>query len=216
MDTVRQVCRFVRTNEDRFMDMLRQESAVKQAEAVKSHKRQISKNEKRIAELDALFRKTYEDFAAGRLTEKRFGQLSGSYETEQAELETLTAGLRAELDAFSSDSVKGEKFIDIVSRYTDFAELTPQMLNEFVEKIIVHEADKSSGERHQQVDIYLNIIGKFEVPEEYDGLTEAEREEQRRIAEKRARKRAYNRKWNAKKRQEKEQAAQELEQAQLA
>ena len=73
LDTIRQVCCFVRTNEDGFMNMLREESAVKQAEAAKSHKRQISKNEKRISELDILFRKTYEDFAAGRLTEKRFG-----------------------------------------------------------------------------------------------------------------------------------------------
>jgi hypothetical protein len=65
------------------MKMLREESAIKQAESAKSHRRQITKNEKRIAELDLLFRKTYEDFAAERLTEKRFEQLSGGYKMSQ-------------------------------------------------------------------------------------------------------------------------------------
>ena len=204
LDTIRQVCRFVRSNEDEFMNMLREESAIKQAEAAKSHKQQIAKNEKRIAELDALFRKTYEDFAAGRLTEKRFEQLSNGYETEQTGREALTAGLRAELDTFHSDSVRGDKFIDIVSRYADLTALTPPMLNEFIEKIIVYEGDKSSGERHQKVDVYLNFIGKFEVPEEYDGLTDAEREAQRRIAEKRAKQRVYSRRHYEKKKRENE------------
>ncbi len=75
------------------MKLLREESAIKQADAAKSHRRQIAKNKKRIAELDSLLRKTYEDFAAERLTEKRFEQLSGGYESEQAELEKQTAEL---------------------------------------------------------------------------------------------------------------------------
>jgi len=145
--------------------MLREESAIKQAESAKSHRQQITKNEKRIAELDLLFRKTYEDFAAERLTEKRFEQLSGGYESEQTELEKLTAELRIELDAFDTDSVRGDKFMDLAKRYTDFSELTPAMLHEFIEKVIVHEADKSSGVREQRVDIYLNYIGQFNVPE---------------------------------------------------
>ena len=150
------------------MKMLREESAIKQAESAKSHRRQIAKNEKRIAELDFLFRKTYEDFSAGRLTEKRFEQLSGGYESEQAELERLTAELRAELDAFDTDSVRGDQFMELTRRYTDFTELTPAMLHEFIEKVIVYEADKSSGVREQQVDIYLNYIGRFDVPEWYE------------------------------------------------
>ena len=148
--------------------MLREESAIKQAESAKSHRRQIAKNEKRIAELDLLFRKTYEDFSAGRLTEKRFEQLSGGYESEQSELEKLTADLRIELDAFNTDSVRADKFMELTRRYTDFTELTPAMLHEFIEKVVVHEADKSSGIREQRIDIYLNYIGQFDVPEWFD------------------------------------------------
>jgi hypothetical protein len=91
--------------------------------------------------------------------------LTAAYESEQTELEKLTAELRIELDAFDTDSVRGDKFMELVKRYTDFSELTPAMLHEFVSKVIVHEADKSSGVREQRVDIYLNYIGQFNVPE---------------------------------------------------
>ena len=112
-----------------------------------------------------LFRKTYEDFAAERLTEKRVEHLSGGYESEQTKLEKLTAELRIELNAFDTDSVRADEFMELVKRYTDFSELTPAMLHEFIEKVIVHEADKSSGVREQRIDIYLNYIGQFDAPE---------------------------------------------------
>jgi hypothetical protein len=165
LEAIKRTSGFARDNEADFMKMLREESAIKQAESAKSHRRQIAKNEKRISDLDSLFRKTYEDFAAGRLTEKRFEQLSGGYESEQAELEKLTVELRTELDDFDTDSIRGDKFMELTRRYTDFTELTPAMIHEFIEKVIVYEADKSSGVREQQVDIYLNYIGQFDVPE---------------------------------------------------
>jgi len=164
LEAIKRTSGFAKNNEADFMKILREESAIKQAEAAKSHRRQITKNEKRIAELDTLFRKTYEDFAAGRLTEKRFEQLSSGYEPEQAELEKLTSELRKKLDAFDTDSIRADKFMELTRRYTDFAELTPAMLHEFVEKVVVYEADKSSGVREQRVDIYLNYIGQFNIP----------------------------------------------------
>jgi len=151
-------------------------------------------NEKRIAELDTLFRKTYEDFSAGLLNEKRFSQLSSGYESEQETLEKQTADLKAELTEFDSDSLRADKFLELARRYTDFTELTAPMLHEFVEKVIVHEADRSSGKREQRVDIYLNFIGQFSAPIEAEADTEAE--------EKRAMWREYKRNERAKKKQE--------------
>jgi DNA invertase Pin-like site-specific DNA recombinase len=168
LEAVKRVGGFARSNEAEFMEMLREEAAIKQADAAKAHRRQIARNEKRIAELDTLYRKTYEDFAAGRLPEKRFGQLSQGYEAEQAGLEQQTVGLREELDRFDTDSERGGKFMELVRRYGDFSELTPAMLHEFIEKVVVHEADKSSGRREQDVDIYLNFIGRFDVPDWYE------------------------------------------------
>ena len=109
------------------------------------------------------FRKTYEDFAAGQLNEKHFEQLSQDYESEQAEIEKQTAELKVELAQFDSDSLRTDKFMELVKRYTDFSELTPAVLHEFVEKVVVHEADRSSGRREHQVDVYLNYIGQFDV-----------------------------------------------------
>jgi len=199
LEAIKRTSGFAKNNEADFIKMLREESSIKQAEAAKSHRRQIAKNEKRIAELDSLFRKTYEDFAAGRLTEKRFEQLSGGYESEQAELEKLTAELRAELDAFDTDSVRGDKFMELTRRYTDFTELTPAMLHEFIEKVVVHEADKSSGVREQQIDIYLNYIGQFDVPEWFELEDDTPTIPLTADEEKRAKWREYARKARAKK-----------------
>jgi len=194
LETIKRVSGFAKSNEAEFMKMLREESAIKQAEAAKSHKRQIAKNEKRIVELDSLFRKTYEDFVAGRLNEKRFEQLSGGYETEQAGLEQQTTGLKAELTQFNTDSVRADKFMEIVGKYADVAELTPAMRHEFVEKVLVHEADNSSGVREQRVDIYLNFIGQFEVPEGFAVEEKAAPEPQSPDEQKRAKWREYARK----------------------
>jgi 3-phenylpropionate/cinnamic acid dioxygenase small subunit len=101
---------------------------------------------------------------SGSLSEKRFEILSREYEDEQDGLEKRIAELRVGLNHFSEDSEKARKFIEIVRKYTDFSELTAAMLNEFVEKILVHEAERINGQRTQKVEIYLNFTGKFEVP----------------------------------------------------
>jgi len=192
LDAIKSVSGYVKNNEADFIKQVRETSAIRQEETAKAHKKRIQKEEKRIAELNTLFRKTYEDNASGKLNDKRFEMLSAEYEAEQAELEQSIITLRAELDSFNADSEKAEKFIAIVKRHTDFSELTPQMLAEYIEKFVVHEADRTSGERHQQVDIHLNFIGKFDLPtaeptpEEIEAEQKAFRKrEQRRQAQRR-------------------------------
>ena len=119
--------------------------------------------------------------------------LSKEYEQEQTELEQSVSRLQAELDSFSADSEKADKFIAIVKRHTDFTELTAQMIAEYIEKIVVHEAVKTNGERSQQVDIYLNFIGKFDVPmpEPSPEETAAEEKAWRKRAQRREAQRRY-------------------------
>jgi hypothetical protein len=194
LETIRRTTTYARDNEAAFVEMIREASAVRQGEAAKTHKRQITKNEKRIAELDTLFKKTYEDFAAGRLNEKRFEQLSSGYEAEQESLEQQTAKLKAELEQFDSDSLRADKFLELTRQYSDFSELTAPLLNAFIEKVIVHEADKSSGKREQDIEIYLNFIGQFSPPLEAEqDDTDGE--------EKRAMWRDYKRKERARKKE---------------
>ncbi|MDL2231984.1 recombinase family protein [Ruminococcaceae bacterium OttesenSCG-928-L11] len=199
LETIRRVSAYARDNEEEFVAALREASSIRQADTAKAHAKRITKNRKRIAELDTLFRKTWEDNAAGKLSDKRFTQLSEGYEREQSELEQETASLQAELDSFEADNQSTGRFLELVRKYTDFTELTAPMLHEFVEKVVVHEANKSSGKREQRVDIHLSFIGVFDVPDEDAAAQEqAEQDEARR-----AMWREYKRKARAKKKREK-------------
>jgi len=198
LDRIRRVSEYVRGSEEEFVRKVREASTVQQEDAAKSHKKRIAKNEKRIAELDMLFRKTYEDNAVGKLSDERFTQLSGSYEQEQADFKAQNTALQAELDSFNADSVKADRFIELVKKYTEFPELTAPMINEFVDKIWVYEADKSSGKRVQRVDIYLNFIGEFSLQEATPERDPAEVKEEQRLDALRAKRREYNRRYQAK------------------
>ena len=121
-------------------------------------------------------------------------------------MEQSISEIGAALDSFNADSARADKFIELTKRYKDFTELTTPMINEFIDKIIVYEADKSSGERIQDVDIYLNFIGKFEIPPQE--LTEEEEREQEKIK----RRRESQRRYNARKKLKKQQQAAEQEQ----
>ena len=204
LDTIKRISEYVQTNEAEFVEKIREASAVQQEETAKAHKKQLSKNQRRIVELDNLFRKVYEDNASGRLNDERFELLSKGYEQEQADLKIQTAELQTELDAYVEDSQKADRFIEVVRRYTAFDELTNAMLNSFVHKIFVHEADKSSGERVQKVDIHFNFIGNFDIPHEEAPLTTEEQEAHEQRMAKLAKQREYNRNWYAKKKAEAE------------
>ena len=199
LKTIQGATAYARNNEIEFIEVIRAASDVKQSEAAKNHQRQISKNEKRIAELDTLFKKTYEDFAAERLSEKRFNQLSQGYETEQEQLERQTAELQTALEQYDNDGLRADKFLEMAKRWHDFNELTAPMLHEFVDKILVHEADKSSGKRVQQVEIHLNYIGQFAIPCEAESDTENDVNSE--ADEKRAMWREYKREQRAKAKQ---------------
>ena len=200
LDAIRAASAFAKTNEADFIRQVREASSLRQADAAKAQRRRMAKEQKRAGELDTLIKKLFEEHALGRLPDKRFDLLSADYEREQAELEQSIAALQAELDSFEADGARADRFIEIVSRYTDFTELTTPMINEFVDRVVVHEADKSSGERQQQVDIYLNFIGKFDVPVPEPTPEELAREaEEARI---RAQRRATQRKYVQRKRAE--------------
>ena len=140
---------------------------------------------KRHAELDVLIQKLYETYAFGKISEERFEALCAGYESEQKDLTARIAKCQQELDFYEADSDKIVKFLTLAEKYTDFSELTTPMINEFIDRIVVHEPDKSSGRREQQIDIYLNFIGNFPIPAEAI-QKEEEIQAERKLAEKRA------------------------------
>jgi hypothetical protein len=164
LEAIKAASAYAKSNETDFIKQVREASAIQQDESAKSHKKRLAKEQKRVAELNALIRRIYEDNVNGKLSDKRFELLSDEYETEQAALEQSIARLQAELDSFNADSMRADKFIGLIQKYTDFTELTGAMINEFVDKVIVGEAEKLNGDRVQDVDVYLNFIGKFDAP----------------------------------------------------
>jgi len=154
-----------------------------------------------------LFQKVYEDNASGKLSDERFKQLAGVYEVEQAELKEQNTILQNELEAFEADSENVSKFLELIKRYTTFNELTVPMLNAFIQKILVHAPDRTSGFRVVKVDIWFNFIGNFELPSEEP--TQQEIEANTQYLQKLIRQRAANRRYAAKMK-EKERLKQEL------
>ncbi len=122
---------------------------------------------KRIGELNGIFKRLYEDSVSGRITDERFMELSTDYEQEQATLKARAAELQAELGQAQEAAVNVEKFMAVVRKYTSFEELTPTLLREFVEKIVVHECWKDEqGTRHQDIEIYYSFVGKVDLPDD--------------------------------------------------
>jgi len=164
LDAIRTVSDYVKGNEAEFMRLVREESESQTADGVKENKRKLARDKKRVAELDKLIKGLYEDKISGSLSAKRFEILSCEYEAEQETLEAEIAEIEASLAAFAEDTGKAERFIGIVRKYTDFSELTASMLNEYVERILVFEAEKINHRRKQRVEVHLNFIGRFNVP----------------------------------------------------
>ena len=164
LDAIRLTATYAIENQEAFIQKVRSAAQIQQQEAAKELKRKIAKARKRISELDVLIKKLYETYAMGSLEEKRFTLLCGEYEKEQAELEEILTADQTNLEQFQEDTERATQFLALAKKYTDFTELTPAMLYEFVDRILVHAPDRSSGERVQEVDIYFKFIGHFEVP----------------------------------------------------
>ena len=201
LDTIKTVSAYAISNEAEFIEKVRAASEVRQAQAAKDLKRKLNRDRKRSKELDGLIKKLYESFAMEKISEKRFELLSGEYEQEQEVLEASITNAQAELDAFEADTAKVDQFLTLAKKYTDFSVLTTPMIYEFVDKILVHAPDRSTGDRTQEVDIYLKFIGKFDVP--MPELTPEELAEQERLRKRRANSRERTKRYSEKKKLEK-------------
>ena len=130
----------------------------------KKRRREIAHAEKRIAELDRIFKRIYEDDISGAISHERFLKLSADYEAEQKELTEQVKVWREAVEIFEQDQADFASFAAIVRKYVGIRELTPTIVNEFVKKIIVHAPDKSSGHRRQKIELVWNFIGEVNLP----------------------------------------------------
>ena len=164
---LKKITAYAAKHEKQFMKLLVQqnEDGGKRRNAAK--KRELEAAEKRIGELSAIFKRLYEDSVAGRITDERFAELSADYEAEQRQVREHAAELQAELSKAQEASVNAERFMNIVRRHISFEELTPTLLREFIEKIVVHECSYDENKhRRQEIEIYYSFVGKVDLPDE--------------------------------------------------
>ena len=164
LTAIREVSDYVRQDEQAFIDKVQQTSTVQIAETQREQKRRLAEATERNGELNTLIKKLYEGNATGKIPDKHFERLLVEYDREQTALETEIEDLQEQIDSFNEDSTKADKFIAVVRRYTDFTELTTPMLNEFIEKVVVHEATGGRTDRKQKIDVYFNFVGQVELP----------------------------------------------------
>ena len=153
----------VQHDEERLLKRLLNATDKGQAAARKKQAAELKKAEKRKAEVDTLFARMYEDWAAGRITEYNFSMLSGKYQSEQAELDEKIERLQSAIATESQNAADAEKWIALMKECVNPAELTAELLNTLIEKIVVHEAVKGEdGSREQEVEIFYRFIGKID------------------------------------------------------
>jgi hypothetical protein len=153
--TVRAVCGYALENETEFMEKVREKSLIQAENSVKESKKKIVKSKRRREEVSGLIKKLYESYAAEKIPEKQFEELLTGYSDEQANLDAEIERLQTAIDAYAEDSTRADKFLEIAKRYTEFAEFSAALFNNFVERVIVHEADKSSGQRMQELEVEI-------------------------------------------------------------
>ena len=170
LSNLRKVTSYAAKHEDRFMKLLIEQNEDGDRRRNAAKKKELEAAEKRIAELSAIFKRLYEDSVTGRISDERFTELSADYEAEQKELKERAARLREELSKAQEATANAEKFMNVVRRHTTIEELTPTLLREFVEKIVVHESVALDGKRRgklrrQEIEIYYSFVGKVELPD---------------------------------------------------
>jgi DNA invertase Pin-like site-specific DNA recombinase len=189
-DTIKSIADYAKMDKAALEKAVRDMLATQQTDEVKTQQKRLAVCKTRHGELERLLNKIYEDNALGRLPEKRYQSLFNTYGQEQATLENEIAEIQTAVAKYEDDNGRAERFMKLVERYTDFAEITPIMIHEFVEKIVVHAKEnqyvKSSP---QQIEIHLNFICEFELPNADRVPTAEELAEQERVVKERERNR---------------------------
>ena len=184
---LRAIADYARENRAEFIKTVQEAQAQQQDSDIKKKKRRLASAQKRAGELERLVCKIYEDNALGRLPDARYAALDAQYAKEQAALAAEIAELEKAVSGYEQGRKSAEKFIALIDKYQNFDTVTITMLNEFIEKIMVHERDrKGSIDTTQEVEIYFNFVGRY-IPPHY-GKAELTPEEQEALRKKEERK----------------------------
>lgn len=185
-ETLKDIKKYLDEDNEAFIRSIQNEMEEKEKVEIEKKKIRLKENQNRLQELERLMCRIYEDMILNKIPNNRYEILNNQYETEQLTLSKEIKDLELAISRYEKETDRARKFISLINRYENFDELTTTMINEFVEKIIIHERDrKGSQTSKQKIEIYFNFIGNYEPPKEE--LTEEEKlkleEEERKINE---------------------------------
>ena len=164
-DTLRTIAEYSRNDRTEFIHTVQETQVAQQSADISKKRRRLAAAQKRAEELEKLICKIYEDNALGKLPDARYRALDAQYAKEQDALEIEIAELEKAVTGYEQSQKSAEKFIALIDKYENFDTLTNTMLNEFVEKILVHErARKGSQDTTQEIEIYFNFLGRYIPP----------------------------------------------------
>lgn len=161
---IRRLTKFVTAYEDELAKIVMGNSIKAVEEERKAKQKELDMLKARDKEIDNLFEHIYEDNVSGKISDERFAKMSVKYECEQKEIQAKIKELQTELDNDQTKAVTSDMFLSSVRKYTRARKLTPRMLNELIEKIEVHQAEKIDGKTVQRLTIHYNCIGAIEIP----------------------------------------------------
>ena len=148
-----------------FVRVVQEAQSSQQTAEVKKQRTRLATAKQRVSELEVLLCKIYEDNILGKLSDSRYATLDAQYEKEQSELTAEISVLEKAVKSYEKHEKDADRFIALIDKYENFDKLTIAMLNEFIEKILVHERDrKGSIQTTQEVEIYFNFVGRFVPP----------------------------------------------------
>ena len=163
LEEIRRITYYARTKTKEFVQVINNKSSSENKRELTAKTIELGRKEKRNDELNALFKRLYEDNVLGKVTNEQFRMLSDGYNAEQKEIAEQIPVLQKQIEELKAATVNVERFIAIANKYTDLQELTAEVLRTFVAKIVIHErTTKWAKTSEQQIDIYFRYIGCLE------------------------------------------------------
>ena len=164
-DMLKAIAEYAKHDRAEFVRVVQEAQPSQQTAEIRKQRTRLAAAKQRVSELEVLLCKIYEDNVLGKLPDSRYEVLDAQYAKEQAALTAEIATLEKAVSDYEKHEKDADRFIALIEKYQNFDKLTVAMLNEFVEKILVHERDrKGSIQTTQEVEIYFNFVGKFVPP----------------------------------------------------
>ena len=170
LENIQRVISYMKDYEDLFIQEQLAKSTQDELKQISKNKKELEKAKNRVIEIDNLFMHIYEDNVSGKITDDRFRNLSFNYDKEQQELKTKIEQLSKDIENTEKKDTDITQFISNVKKYTEITELSPKILNELIEKIVIHQQEKVNSKKVQEIDIYYRGVGIISFPVSTDDI----------------------------------------------